>query len=123
MSKINIVDLEVFYCVGVGDEERATSQRLLITIEMVFDFSSASVSDRIERTIDYYAVSQKLLVYGEGRSWRLLEKLVANLCDFILAEFKAETVNVTVKKFAIPQARHVSVQLSKSRQARPKFGA
>jgi dihydroneopterin aldolase len=109
--------------VGVGDEERATPQRLLLTIEMAFDFSSASVSDRIERTIDYYAVSQKLLAYGQERSWRLLEKLVANLCDYILAEFKAQSVSVTVKKFAIPQARHVSVQLSKARQATPKFGA
>lgn len=123
MSKINIVDLEVFYCVGVGDEERATPQRLLLTIEMTFDFSSASVCDRIERTIDYHAVCQKLLAYGEGRSWRLLEKLVANLCDLVLADFKAQTVIVTVKKFAIPQARHVSVQLSKTRVAKPKFGA
>ena len=123
MSKINIVDLEVFYCVGVGDEERATPQRLLLTIEMAFDFSSAAVSDRIERTIDYHAVCQKLLTYGEERNWKLLEKLVSNLCDMILSDFKAQTVNVTVKKYAIPQARHVSVQLSKTRMARPKFGA
>ena len=123
MSKINSVDLEVFYCVGVGDEERATPQRLLLTIEMGFDFSSAAVSDRIERTIDYHAVCQKLLAYGEGRSWKLLEKLVSNLCDLILADFNAQTVIVTVKKYVIPQARHVSVQLSKARLAKPKFGA
>ena len=123
MSKINIVDLEVLYCVGVSDEERATPQRLLLTIEMVFDFSSAAVSDRIERTIDYHAVCQELLAYGEGRSWKLLEKLVTNLCDLVLAKFKAQTVNVTVKKFVIPQARHVSVQLSKTRVAHPKYGA
>jgi 7,8-dihydroneopterin aldolase/epimerase/oxygenase len=123
MSKINIVDLEVFYCVGVSDEERATPQRLLLTIEMAFDFSSAAVSDRIERTIDYHAVCQKLVAYGEERSWKLLEKLVTNLCDMILADFKAQTVNITVKKFIIPQARHVSVQLSKTRVAKPRFGA
>lgn len=123
MSKINIVDLEVFYCVGVSDEERAKPQRLLLTVEMVFDFSSAAVSDRIERTIDYHAVCQKLLAYGNERSWKLLEKLVTNLCDYILADFKAQTVNITVKKFVIPQARHVSVQLSKTRVAKPRFGA
>ena len=123
MSKINIVDLEVSYCVGVTDEERATPQRLLLTIEMAFDFSSATVCDRIERTIDYHAVCQRLLTYGEERSWKLLEKLVSNVCDMILADFKAQMVVVTVKKFAIPQARHVSVQLSKTRVAKPKFGA
>jgi len=123
MSKISIVDLEVFYCVGVTDEERATPQRLLLTVELGFDFSSAALSDRVERTIDYFAVSQMLLKYGEGRNWKLLERLVSNLCDVILAEFKAESVIVTVKKFVIPQARHVSVQLKKIRTARPKFGA
>lgn len=123
MSKINIVDLEVFYCVGVTDEERAAPQRLLITVEMAFDFSSAALSDRVERTIDYHAVAQMLLNYGEGRSWKLLERLVTNLADMILAEFKAQNVSITVKKFVIPQARHVSVQLSKTRVARPKFGA
>ena len=123
MSKINIVDLEVFYCVGVSDEERATPQRLLLTVEMGFDFSSAAVSDRLERTIDYYAVAQMLLKYGEGRSWKLLERVASNVCDLILAEFKAQTVNVTVKKFIIPEARHVSVQLARTRVARPKFGA
>src|SRR5216683_3110471 len=54
MSKVSIVDLEVFYCVGVTDEEREKPQRLLLTIELSFDFSSASVSDRIEKTINYY---------------------------------------------------------------------
>jgi FolB domain-containing protein len=123
MSKISIVDLEVFYCVGVGDEERAQPQRLLLTVEMLFDFSSAAVSDRIERTIDYYAVSQMLLKYGEGRSWKLLERLVTQVADAILADFKAQAVSVEVKKFVIPEARYVSVQFSKTRSARPKFGA
>jgi len=123
MSKISIVDLEVFYCVGVTDEERATPQRLLLTVDMAFDFTSAALSDRIERTIDYHAVAQKLLQHGEGRSWKLLERLVSNLCDIILSEFRAQSVSVTAKKFVIPEARYVSVQLARSRVARPKFGA
>jgi 7,8-dihydroneopterin aldolase/epimerase/oxygenase len=123
MSKISIVDLEVFYCVGVGEEERSKPQRLLLTVEMLFDFSSAAVSDRIERTIDYYAVSQMLLKYGEGRSWKLLERLVTQVADAILSDFKAQAVSVEVKKFVIPEARYVSVQFSKARSARLKFGA
>jgi dihydroneopterin aldolase len=123
MSKISIVDLEVFYCVGVSDEERAQPQRLLLTVDMGFDFTSAAMSDRLERTIDYHAVAQMLLKHGEGRSWKLLERLVSNLCDIILADYKAQSVSVVVKKFIIPEARYVSVQLAKSRTARPKFGS
>jgi dihydroneopterin aldolase len=123
MSKISIVDLEVFYCVGVSDQERASPQRLLLTVEMGFDITSAALSDRIERTIDYFAVSQMLLKHGEGRSWKLLERLVSNLCDLILGEYPAHSVSVTVKKFVIPEARYVSVQLTKRRAGESKFGA
>ena len=118
MSKITIVDLEVFYCVGVTDEERAKPQRLLLTVDMSFDFSSASVSDRIERTINYQTVADDLLKFGEGRSWKLVEKLVDNVATRILAEYKPQAVLVEAKKFSIPQARFVSVSTGMSRPAR-----
>jgi len=115
MSKISIVDLEVAYSVGVSDEERATPQKLLITVEMGADFSSAIVSDRIEKTINYFEVAQDILKYGEGRSWKLIEKLAGNLADFILAKYKPQAVTIEVKKFVIPQARHVSVTMMRTR--------
>ncbi len=118
MSKITIVDLEVHYCVGVTDEERAQPQRLLLTIDMSLDFSSASVSDRIERTINYQTVAEGLLKFGEGRSWKLLEKLVANVAEWVLAEFKPQAVMVEAKKFSIPQARFVSVSMGQTRVPR-----
>ena len=66
-SKISIVDLEVFYRVGVPDEERTLPQRLLLTIEMESDFSAAAKTDSIADTIDYFAVSQQLLKFGDGK--------------------------------------------------------
>ena len=115
MGKITIADLEVFFCVGVSDEERAKPQRLLLSVEMQFDFSSAVMSDRITKTIDYFAVSQALLKFGEGRSWKLIERLANEICDSVLSDFQPQSVTIEVKKFAIPQAKHVSVSLSKSR--------
>ena len=108
MSKITIADLEVYYCVGVPDEERAQPQRLLLTVELFFDFSGAAAGDRLIRTIDYFEVSQRLLNFGEGRSWKLIEKVAVNVAGMVLAEFKPQGVSVEVKKFAIPQARYVS---------------
>ena len=116
MSKITIADLEVFYCVGVPEEERAKPQRLLITIELEFDFSSAAVSDRIEKTIDYSSIAHDLLTYGEGRSWKLIEKVAANIADRILTQYRPQTVDVEVKKFSVPKARYVSVSLSRTRR-------
>jgi dihydroneopterin aldolase len=116
MSKITITDLEVFYCVGITDEERAQPQRLLLTVDMVFDISTAALGDRLTKTIDYFAVSQRLLKFGEGRSWKLIEKVAANIGAMILSEFQPTAVSVEVKKFAIPQARHVSVTWMQKRQ-------
>ena len=107
--KISIVDLEVFYRVGVPDEERAKPQRLLLTIEMEFDFAAAAKTDSIADTIDYFAVSQRLLKFGEGKSWKLIEKLATDIHEMILCEFRPQSVSVEVKKFPIPQARQVSV--------------
>src|SRR5881409_1422009 len=101
MAKITIVDLEVFYCVGVTEEERAKPQRLLLTVDMSFDFTSAALSDRIEKTINYNSVVQELLKFGDGRNWKLIEKLAANVADLVLAEYQPQGVMVEVKKFAI----------------------
>jgi len=106
-GQISIVDLEVFYRVGVPEAERAQSQRLLLTVEMGSDFTAAAKSDGITDTIDYYAVTQRLLKFGEDREWRLIEKLASAIADVVLTEFKPHGVFVEVKKFIVPQARHV----------------
>jgi dihydroneopterin aldolase len=116
MSKITIVDLEVNYRIGVTEEERAKPQRLLVTIDMNHDFSSASASDRIEKTINYFDVAQDVLKFGEGRSWKLLERLALNLADMVLTKYKPQAVLVEIKKFTIPQARHVSVTFAKNNE-------
>ena len=115
MTKISIVDLEVFYRVGVPEAERAQPQRLLLTLELETDFSAAAQTDAIADTIDYFAVTQRLLNFGAGQEWRLIEKLAADIADLVLAEFKPTAVAVAVKKFIIPQARHVSVTLTRRR--------
>ena len=118
MSKITIVDLEVFFHVGVPDEERAQPQRLLVTVDMTFDFSSAAATDRVTKTIDYAEVAQKIMTFGEGRSWKLIEKVATDVADLVLNEFQPEAVMVVVKKFPLPQASYVSVSVTQTRTSR-----
>jgi 7,8-dihydroneopterin aldolase/epimerase/oxygenase len=101
--------------VGVPDEERAQPQKLLLTVDMTYDFSSAAVTDRVTKTIDYFEVAQKVIKLGEGRNWKLIEKVATDVADLVLNEFHPEAVTVIVKKFPIPQASHVSVSLTQSR--------
>ena len=110
MDRIFINDLEVFYRVGVPDEERSRPQRLLLVIEMSKDFGAAAATDDLAQTINYSAVAQRLVRFGDDRSWKLIEKLAADLAEMILLEFGPDAVSVEVKKFVIPQARYVSVK-------------
>jgi dihydroneopterin aldolase len=114
MSHISIIDLEVFCRVGVTDEEHAKPQRLLVSVDMEYDFSSAAVSDRIGRTIDYFEVSQRLIRFGERQGWRIIESLATEMAEKILAEFRPQSVTVEVRKFPIPEARYVSVTVTKA---------
>ena len=116
MDTIIIKNLEVFYRVGVPDEERSEPQRLLLTVAMTHDFAGAVRTDDLSQSIDYGAVSQRLLRFGDGRSWRLIETLAANVADMILAEFGPQTVCVEVKKFVIPEAQNVAVSLTRIRR-------
>jgi len=111
MDGIVIKDLTVQFHVGVPDEERAQAQRLELTVEMEHDFSA--VGDCLDRTIDYYAVSRRLLDFGKGRSWKLIETLAVDIAEMILREFKPARVRVEVKKFILPEARHVSVSVTR----------
>ena len=117
MSQITITDLEVSYRVGVPDEERAQPQRLLITVDMNYDFSSAAATDRVTKTIDYFEVSQRILAFGTDRNWKLIEKVANDLAEMVLDEFHPAAVAITVKKFPIPQAASVSVSLTKTHRS------
>lgn len=113
---ITLCDLEVRYRVGVPDEERSHPQRLLLTIELDLDVSPAARSDDLTRTINYFAVSRRLLGLGEGRQWRLIETLAHEIADLLLSEYPAEAVRVEVKKFILPETRYVSVRVARGRE-------
>jgi 7,8-dihydroneopterin aldolase/epimerase/oxygenase len=115
MDCIVIKDLEVLYKVGVPEEERRAPQRLLLTIELEHDFTAAAKSDDLAATINYFAVSQRLLKFGEGREWKLIETVAVEIAETVLREFGAASVGVEVKKFIIPQALYVSVRTTRRR--------
>jgi dihydroneopterin aldolase len=111
VDTIFIRELAVQFRVGVTDEERAKPQRLLLNIEISHDCTAAAARDELLRTIDYHAVCQRVLRFGEGRNWKLIESVAADVCTLIRSDFQAAGVAVEVQKFVIPEARYVSVRL------------
>ena len=115
MDTIIIRDLEVAFRVGITVAERAQPQRLLITVEMEHDFKAAAVRDNLAETIDYAAVSERVLHFGDDSHWELIETLAADLAAMVLEQFSPHQVSVEVKKFCIPQARYIAVSVTRLR--------
>jgi dihydroneopterin aldolase len=113
MDQIIIQELEVFVRVGVPEAERAKPQRLLITIEMEHDFTAAAINDNLRKTIDYRAVAVRVGGVSRRRSWKLIETLAVDMAEMVLREFKPKRVSIEVKKFILPQTRHVAVRVTR----------
>lgn len=116
-DRITLSDVEVFYHVGVPDEERSKPQRLLVSVELAADFTGAAKTDFLGTTIDYQRVYDRLLHFGEGRAWKLIEKLAVDIADTLLAEFSAPEVTVEVKKFILKKTRFTAVRATRRRGA------
>lgn len=117
MDQIILCDLEVKYRVGVTAAERAKPQLLLITLEMACPLARAAASDDLAETINYQDIANRVLSFGEGREWQLIETLAEALARALLQEFPIHAVTIEVKKFIIPQTRYVSVRLTRGRPA------
>ncbi len=113
MDQIIIEDLEVFGRVGVPEAERAAPQRLLVTLVMERDFSAAAKSDNLRETIDYHAVAVRLTQLAGDKSWKLIETLAVEMAETVLREFHPTRVTVEIKKFILPQTRHVAVRVTR----------
>jgi 7,8-dihydroneopterin aldolase/epimerase/oxygenase len=113
-ASIVIRDLEVHYHVGVPESERAHPQRLLVSLEMEVDVVQAIEHDDVSMTVDYHQVVQRLLAFGQNRSWKLLETLAWDMGSTVLDEFPVRHLSLEIKKYILPETRYVSVRLSLS---------
>jgi dihydroneopterin aldolase len=112
--------MAVAWRVGVTEQERATPQRLLLTVEMDVDFAAAARSDDLSQTIDYFAVSERIRQWGASKNWKLIERLAAEAAELILAEFNPSAVAVEVKKFVLADTAYVAASLKIAKHAAVK---
>lgn len=110
---VEINDLEVNFKVGVPDEERASPQRLLVTLRLYLDFTAAASADDLRHTIDYYRLSRDLIDWGANREWKLIETLASQVADWILQNFSICKVEVQIKKFILPDTKYVGVTIQR----------
>jgi|SRR5215210_5809833 len=95
---IEVTGLSLYTHHGVGDAEREVGQRLVFDIAFELDECDATVTDRIEDTVNYAAVCEQVALGAQERSYRTLERLCAALADRLIDRFGAESVRVKATK-------------------------
>ena len=82
-----IEDLKVQTVIGIFDWEREIRQTVSIDLEMAFDIRKAAASDQIQDTLDYKAVSKRLIHFIEDSEFQLVESLAERCARIVLEEF------------------------------------
>lgn len=115
MDTVFIEALEVEALIGIYDWERRIRQSLLFDIEMEFDNRVPAASDDIVDTLNYKAVSKRVVEYVSQSDFGLVETLAERVAAIILDEFGVSRVRLKLgKPGAVRGARAVGVTIERT---------
>jgi 7,8-dihydroneopterin aldolase/epimerase/oxygenase len=109
---VEIGGLSLYTRHGVSEAEREIGQRLLIDVS----YCDATVTDRLEDTVDYADVCEQVALAAQERSYHTLERLCAAIAERLSDRYGAESIRVKATKPEPPIAlpvEEVSVEVWK----------
>ena len=95
---IEISGLSLYTHHGVTAAEREIGQRLMLDLRLDVGESDATVTDRVQDTVDYGEVCQLVALVAQQRSYHTLERLCSAIADRLLDDFELEAVWVKAAK-------------------------
>jgi 7,8-dihydroneopterin aldolase/epimerase/oxygenase len=95
---IEISGLSLYTHHGVSDAEREVGQRLMLDLRLEVGETDATVTDRVEDTVDYAEVCQLVALIAQQRSHKTLERLCSTIAERLLADYELEGVWVKATK-------------------------
>ena len=113
---IEITGLSLYTHHGVEAAEREVGQRLIFDLSFEVGECDATVTDRVEDTVDYADVCQQVALAAQERSYKTLERLCSAVADRMIDRYGAEAVTVRATKPEPPiplPVEEVSVEIWK----------
>ena len=95
---VEVNGLSLYTHHGVTAAEREVGQRLILDIRLELGEADATVTDRVEDTIDYARVCEVAALVATQRSDKTLERLCAAIADRLLRDFNVQAVYVKAAK-------------------------
>ncbi|MDH3979530.1 MAG: dihydroneopterin aldolase [Gammaproteobacteria bacterium] len=110
MDIVFITDLRIEAIIGIYDWERKVKQTISVDLEMGADIPRAAATDDIEDTLNYKAVSKRLIEFIGNSEYQLVETLAEKVAEIVIGEFNVPWLRLTVHKpGAVRGSRDVGV--------------
>lgn len=117
MDKVFIEGLKIDALIGIYDWERRIRQTLRFDLEMGFDNRRPSASDDIADTLNYKAISKRLVEFVEQSDFGLVETLAERCATLVLDEFAVCWLRLKLSKpGAVRGAEAVGVIIERGRE-------
>jgi 7,8-dihydroneopterin aldolase/epimerase/oxygenase len=113
---VEVIGLSLYTHHGVEEAERTVGQRLVFDLQFELGECDATVTDRVEDTVDYADVCQQVALAAQERSYKTLERLCTAVAARMIDRYGAESVTVRAAKPEPPLAlpvEEVSVEVWK----------
>lgn len=120
MDVIRIDGLRAFGRHGADPRERDADQPFDVAVVIEADFRQAAKSDDLKDAIDYSVVRESIARIIESTSFRLIERLAAEIARAVLEDPRIAYAEITIAKPGVLQGATPSVTL---RRPNPKFQA
>ena len=95
---IEISGLSLYTRMGVTEAEREVGQRLLLDLRLDVGECDATVTDRIEDTVDYAEVCDAANLVAQQHTYKTLERLCTAIAERLLEDFDLHAVWVKAAK-------------------------
>jgi len=114
-DRILVQGLEFETIIGILPAERETPQPLRVDLVLeVESFRQAVESEHIDQTVDYAAVSRRVIEIAREGRFQLVETLAERCCQALLAEFPVRRVTMrAIKPHALAEAAGVGVEITR----------
>ncbi|HSX59521.1 MAG TPA: dihydroneopterin aldolase [Tahibacter sp.] len=98
MDIVFIEDLRIETVIGIYDWERQIRQVVALDLEMAFDNRKPAATDKIVDTLDYKAVSKRLIAFVEAAHFELVETLAEACARIVREEFGVTWLRLRLAK-------------------------
>ena len=110
MDIVYIKELEIQTVIGIYDWEREIRQTVSMDLDMATDIRPAAATEDIAKTLDYKAVSKRLIAFIEAAEFMLIETMAEQVAAIVLSEFPVGWLRLRLgKPGAVTGARDVGV--------------